>query len=275
MKALKLNFLFKLLILVILPLFLFFLSFPKSASATITCPGSPPWPCSNSTRNGCFYRSNPYCGSQGQCLWGSYRDDCPNGQICSVKTSPATCIAAPPPNPDGTCVSPNVCTAPGICRAEGGTLTAGTCSGNTPSNPIVCCSFSDGGGGGLPPGSKPPKVPNPNCYYKGCETEQSTSRGFGCNGFSCFTAFGNISTKPEGFVTSVFGIILSLVGVVSVLMIIISGYKLMVSQGNPEKLQGAKEQLTAAIVGLLFVIFSFFILQTIGVNLLNLPGFTQ
>jgi glucose uptake protein GlcU len=68
------------------------------------------------------------------------------------------------------------------------------------------------------------------------------------------------------------GVVLSLVGAIAIILIIISGYRLMVSQGNPENIKNAREQLTAAIVGLLFVIFSLVILQVIGVNILGLPG---
>jgi hypothetical protein len=69
------------------------------------------------------------------------------------------------------------------------------------------------------------------------------------------------------------GLILSVVGGVAILLIMLSGYRLMVSQGNPENIKSAKEQLTAAIIGLLFIIFSLVILQVIGVNILGLPGF--
>jgi hypothetical protein len=44
----------------------------------------------------------------------------------------------------------------------------------------------------------------------------------------------------------------------------------MTSQGKPEALQDAREQLTAAIVGLIFVILSFAILNIIGVNILKI-----
>lgn len=84
-----------------------------------------------------------------------------------------------------------------------------------------------------------------------------------------------LSTDPVGFVKSIFGIILSLSGGIALLLIIFSGYKLMLSQGNPEKAQEAKETLTAAIVGLLFIIFSLVILQVIGVDILRIPGFDR
>jgi hypothetical protein len=69
------------------------------------------------------------------------------------------------------------------------------------------------------------------------------------------------------------GLILSVIGGIAVILIILSGYRLMISQGNPENIKNAKEQLTAAIIGLLFIIFSLVILQVIGVNILGLPGF--
>jgi hypothetical protein len=97
---------------------------------------------------------------------------------------------------------------------------------------------------------------------------------FNCSGTSCDTAVGPIPINAGGFVQKLFAIVLSISGGIAVLLIILSGYKLMVSQGNPEKLQGAREQFTAAIVGLLFIILSLVILQIIGVDILKLPGFT-
>lgn len=94
-----------------------------------------------------------------------------------------------------------------------------------------------------------------------------------CQNGTCHTAIGDINTNPTDFVKAIFGVILGLAGGVALILIIISGYALMTSQGNPEKVQGAREQLTAAIVGLLFIIFSLVILQFIGVNILHIPGF--
>jgi hypothetical protein len=41
---------------------------------------------------------------------------------------------------------------------------------------------------------------------------------------------------------------------------------------NPEKIQVAKDNLTSAIVGFLFVVFSLVILQVIGYDILRIPG---
>jgi len=87
------------------------------------------------------------------------------------------------------------------------------------------------------------------------------------------TAIGNISTEPAGFVETAFSLVLGVAGGIAVILIIISGYRIMESRGNEERLQAAREQLTSAIVGLLFIIFSFVILQVIGVNIRRIPGF--
>ena len=94
----------------------------------------------------------------------------------------------------------------------------------------------------------------------------------GTNGDKCDTALGPIPTDPAGLSKALFSIVLSLAGGIAVLLIIFSGYRIVAAQGNPEHLQGAREQLTAAIVGLIFVILAFSILKFIGVDLLSLNG---
>ncbi len=93
------------------------------------------------------------------------------------------------------------------------------------------------------------------------------------NCLSVETGVGTISTQPANFVNSIYRILLGLAGGVALLLIIGAGYQMMTSQGNPEKVKEARERLTSAIVGLLFIIFSFTILQIIGVQILQIPGF--
>lgn len=87
------------------------------------------------------------------------------------------------------------------------------------------------------------------------------------------TAVGCIPSDPNGFVAALLRIILGIAGGVAVLLIIFSGYRMATSAGNPEQVQGARETITAAIVGLLFIIFSLVILEVIGVDILRIPGF--
>lgn len=89
------------------------------------------------------------------------------------------------------------------------------------------------------------------------------------------TAIGEISTNPADFVQKIYSIVLGLSGGIALVLIIIAGYKFMTSQGNPEAIKSATEGLTSAVIGLLFIIFAFVILQIIGVDILKIPGFTK
>ncbi len=81
-----------------------------------------------------------------------------------------------------------------------------------------------------------------------------------------------LGTDIQSFTESIFKVVLGISGGIALILIVISGYRIIFSKGNPEKLQGAKQQLSAAIVGLLFIIFSLVILEVIGVSILELPG---
>ncbi len=83
----------------------------------------------------------------------------------------------------------------------------------------------------------------------------------------------DIGTSPREFVKSIFSLILGISGGIALLLIIYSGYMLMVSRAKPEALQAAQDQLIAAVVGLVFIIFSLVVLQVIGVDILKIPGF--
>jgi hypothetical protein len=85
------------------------------------------------------------------------------------------------------------------------------------------------------------------------------------------TAFGKLSTNPEEFIKDIFGVMLAMSGGIALLLIMKSGYLIMTAQGKPEALQAGRDQLIAAIVGLIFLIFSFVLLQTIGFEILKVP----
>ena len=87
------------------------------------------------------------------------------------------------------------------------------------------------------------------------------------------TALGNVRTDSAGFTRWMLGFVLSISGGIVIIIIIVAGYKLMTSQGNPDRVKNARDQLTAAIVGLLFIIFSLALLELITRDILGLPGF--
>lgn len=90
------------------------------------------------------------------------------------------------------------------------------------------------------------------------------------------TALGiKINTDPALFIRDVFTIVLSVGGAAATIFFIQAGYTLMTSAGNKEKVGAAREQITAAIMGLIFIILSITILEFIGVNILRIPGFSN
>lgn len=90
-----------------------------------------------------------------------------------------------------------------------------------------------------------------------------------------WTAVGCIPNNPESVITTIITIGLAAGGGIVLIMILVGSFMLSVSQGDPNKTKEAKEIITSAIIGLLFVIFSVTILQFIGVSILRIPGFGE
>lgn len=85
----------------------------------------------------------------------------------------------------------------------------------------------------------------------------------------------SISTNPELFVTDLFEFVLGIAGSIAFIIFIWNGYKLLTSHGDKQKIADSRERITAAIIGLLFIIFSFVILEFIGIDILRVPGFER
>lgn len=90
-----------------------------------------------------------------------------------------------------------------------------------------------------------------------------------------WTAIGCIPSNPQGMIETIMGVGLSLAGGVCLLMMLAAGFTFSTSQGDPKKTGQAKEMMTSAIVGLVFILLSVTLLQFIGVSLLGIPGFGQ
>ena len=93
----------------------------------------------------------------------------------------------------------------------------------------------------------------------------------GCGDNSVNTALGCIPTDPSALASGFFKLGIGLTGGIAFMLILYAGVQIMTSAGNPEKMAAAKELAGAAIVGLLFIIFSVFILSIIGVDILGIP----
>ncbi|MBU1970420.1 hypothetical protein KJ605_01445 [Patescibacteria group bacterium] len=66
-----------------------------------------------------------------------------------------------------------------------------------------------------------------------------------------------------GLFSIINGIVLPLAVILGLFLIVLSGYKILTSQGNPQELQTGKENLTSAIIGLIFVLMAVSILRVI------------
>lgn len=114
-----------------------------------------------------------------------------------------------------------------------------------------------------PPALDPPSSPCAQLNKGVCETIATSLPS------------GDISTKPSQFITNILAIILSFTGGIALLLIISAGYKIITSKGKPEEIQQGRDQLISAIVGLMFIIFSFVIFQLIAVDIFKIPGITK
>lgn len=88
-----------------------------------------------------------------------------------------------------------------------------------------------------------------------------------------WTAFGCISTDPVEMIKTGVYIGISIAGGVGMISIIIAGLLYSISTGDPKRTTQAKELMTSALIGILFIIFSVTILRFIAGDLMHVPGF--
>jgi hypothetical protein len=100
-----------------------------------------------------------------------------------------------------------------------------------------------------------------------CMTCQSRGSG------AIWTAVGCIPANATAIVQSIVKVGLGIAGGVALLMILAAGFMFSTSQGDPKRTGEARELITSAVIGLLFIIFSITILQFIGVTIFRIPGF--
>jgi len=166
----------------------------------------------------------------------------------------------------------------------------------------ICCNFPtnvcEGGYckpnnlhcGGIPQSENPYCCPSPNppcangfvCQGGYCvaptptTTYASTTSVNPCTGpggEGIQTALGCIPTKDTTqFVSWILKFAIGIGGGIAFLLIIFGAIKILTSSGNPENVKAGQEMITSALMGLLFIIFSLFLLELIGVKILKIPG---
>jgi hypothetical protein len=100
-----------------------------------------------------------------------------------------------------------------------------------------------------------------------------TSSSIICETNGINTAIGCIHTDPGSLINSLFSVSLGIAGGIAFLMILLGSLQIQTSTGNPERVNQGREIIEGAIIGLLLIIFSVFILRVVGVDVLAIPGF--
>ena len=87
------------------------------------------------------------------------------------------------------------------------------------------------------------------------------------------TGVGCVPTDASGLAKFLVRLIVGVAGGVALLLLIIGSAQFIASGGDPDSIDEAKEKITAAVSGILLIIFSLLVLKVIGVDILGLPDF--
>ena len=127
----------------------------------------------------------------------------------------------------------------------------------------------------------------PETQYSRCQTQekideknpnyhQKSNVSVYCNGNEndgINTALGCIKLGTGNqLVATILKISLGVGGGIALALILYGVFIITTSAGMPDKLKAGKEIITSAIVGLIFIILSVFLVNLIGINILGIPG---
>ena len=99
-----------------------------------------------------------------------------------------------------------------------------------------------------------------------------------CNGGDGInTALGCIPFKSDNnqFTSSLLSFLAGISGAIALVVMLMATFQIMTGGDNAEQVKKGKELFTAAITGLLFIIFSVVLLRIIAGDIIQLPGFQQ
>lgn len=152
------------------------------------------------------------------------------------------------------------------CSAGGNVVVEDTCVSSTP-NPIcvrgqcICSEYTSLGSGQTSVG------------WNNTTSSTSDYDPFaGCTSSSINTALGCIPVEMEKFVPWLLTWLFGVAGGIAFLLMSYGFILIATSAGDEKKVQGARETITSAVIGLLVCIFAIFILRLIAVNILQIPG---
>jgi hypothetical protein len=267
---------------------------PTPSLPTCSCIEASDYQCVVSNPSSCGSGYQPICGAYpcGNCTchpvepylcesgdWG-----CQIGFVCdycdvleSISIGPATwrCVY------DSStlryyCQRPDYCSHPLGCYVDGQRIYKGYCA----SSPDQCDEL-------IPTPTPPPTTPAPTSppyelptpppsrvFCDHSYPPQPVATPPDPNNPRMYTAVGCIPVgSARAFIGWVLLWIVGIAGGIALILIVYAGFMIITSTGNPQRVQAGKELLTAAISGLAVLLFGIFILEFIGVNILNIPGF--
>ncbi|MDR0463249.1 MAG: hypothetical protein LBG64_03465 [Pseudomonadales bacterium] len=88
-----------------------------------------------------------------------------------------------------------------------------------------------------------------------------------------WTAVGCINTGYRGMASNLTAFFIGVAGLFFVLQIAFHSFKLISSAGNPQAVSQAREGIISSVFAILFIVFSVFILNLVGISIFRLPGF--
>lgn len=86
------------------------------------------------------------------------------------------------------------------------------------------------------------------------------------------TALGCVPVEMSDFIPWLLSWVFGVAGGIAFLLMSYGFILIATSSGDEKKLQGAKETITSAIIGLLVCVFAIFILRLIAIDILQIPG---
>ncbi|MEO0132994.1 MAG: pilin [candidate division WOR-3 bacterium] len=96
-----------------------------------------------------------------------------------------------------------------------------------------------------------------------------------CSGFTCPKEVNGVTPcisaelLTQKLIKRLASIIYPVTLIIGMWLVVINGYRMMTSQGDPNKLQNAKEGLTSAIIGILFIMLAVSILRVIIMSMIT------
>lgn len=213
--------------------------------ATGKCGGSP-----KSCGANCLDQGNPACAAPGQTLeccdspaWRCWQGKCSQDPNCSTSSS-TFCTPG-----DGKCCDSAPCVG-GHCSSGSGGASGGV---------TLCKGTGCGGDCGA----------GRSCNGGFCSAEADPACTPKPVDFSKYGYSGPEISNLSGLLAAIFNILYAIGLAIGIFMIVKSGYALMTSQGEPNAVRTAQEDLTSAVLGILFILLSITILRVIINSLLG------